>query len=80
MAEVGDGYASLWLQVLTLRCSVTTAGNSPKALSSMVINGILGSLEMYGISQNQVLIDFVQLPHNNSMQPTALRAAADDER
>jgi hypothetical protein len=46
----------------------------------MVINRIVRSLEMYGISQNQVLIDLVQLPHNNSMQRTALRAAADAER
>ena len=46
----------------------------------MVINRILRSVEMYGISQNQVLIDLVQLPHNNSMQRTALRAAADAER
>ena len=45
----------------------------------MVINRILRSLEMYGTSQNQVLMDFVQLPHNNCMQRTALRAAADAE-
>lgn len=34
----------------------------------MVINRIVRSLEMYGIGQNQVLIDLVPLPHNRALQ------------